>query len=329
MMEFDERVKAELISIGFQEKEGQPIMTASHAGTTYGVDFEKQVVFYMEGMERVTREDDPKDAYLLRLQEIIEKSMRLSKKGVESEDAPDHHEDNTSAKKNAPEDEGTETYEPEADKTSGTPLLDLISEYTGNDVIEVFGETGSGKSKFSLAVAQEAVKAGKSVFYLDTERNLTTKDIDSLKGCQYKYTPVLEEIDNLTRSLPKADVVIIDSIGFPVLTSFARMSVKQKGDSLLKLIAIFGDLKEWAYRNEGIAIVTNQPESEFNKGPGHTLRPFGDKSQFAAKEIWKTEIAGRTPDATKITISAFRSRSVGHKTNIAKMKITSQGVEVV
>jgi phage recombination protein Bet len=122
-MEFDERVKAELVSIGFQEKEGQPIMTASHAGTTYGVDFEKQVVFYMEGMERVTREDDPKDAYLLRLQEIIEKSMRLSKKRVESEDAPDHHEDNTSAKKNAPEDEGTETYEPEAEIVSDSTNL--------------------------------------------------------------------------------------------------------------------------------------------------------------------------------------------------------------
>lgn len=209
-----------------------------------------------------------------------------------------------------------------------TPLLDMIHKYVGNDVIEVFGETGSGKSKFAMTVAREAIAAGKKVFYLDTERNLTDADIKDLSGCKYKYTPILEEIDNIVQKLPAADVVVIDSIGFPILTSFARMSVKQKGDALLKLIAIFGDLKGWAYKNNGVVVVTNQPESEFNKGPNHVLRPFGDKSQFAAKEIWKTDIKDRKPAWTNIHISAFRSRSVGHRTRIAEMKITSDGVEV-
>jgi DNA replication protein DnaC len=213
------------------------------------------------------------------------------------------------------------------DKTE-TPLLDLIHKYVGNDVIEVFGETGSGKSKFAMTVAREAIAAGKKVFYLDTERNLTDADIKDLRGCEYKYTPILQEIDDIVRKLPPADVVVIDSIGFPILTSFARMSVKQKGDALLKLIAIFGDLKSWAYKNNGVVVVTNQPESEFNKGPNHVLRPFGDKSQFAAKEIWKTEITDRKPTWTNIHIGAFRSRSVGHRTRIAEMKITSDGVEV-
>ncbi|MDG6245097.1 MAG: hypothetical protein QCH31_12050, partial [Methanolobus sp.] len=58
------------------------------------------------------------------------------------------------------------------------------------------------------------------------------------------------------------------------------------------------------------------------------LRPFGDKSQFAAKEIWKTEIVDRKPAYTNIRISAFRSRSVGHRTKIADMKINRNGVEV-
>lgn len=209
-----------------------------------------------------------------------------------------------------------------------TPLLDLIHGYVGNDVLEVFGDTGSGKSKFAMTVAREAIAAGKKVFYLDTERNLTEADIKDLKGCEYKYTPIIEEIDRIVQNLPKVDVVVIDSIGFPVLTTFARMNVKQKGDALLKLIAIFGDLKSWAYKNNGIVVVTNQPESEFNKGPDHILRPFGDKSQFAAKEIWKTEITDRKPAWTNIHIGAFRSRSVGHRTRIAEMKISRDGVEV-
>jgi RecA/RadA recombinase len=216
---------------------------------------------------------------------------------------------------------------PKAPKASG--LLDMISSYVGNDVLEIFGDTGSGKSKFVLEVAREALVTGKKVFYLDTERNLTKTDVEGLKGCQYRYTPVMDEIDSIAQNLPKVDVVIIDSIGFPILTTFARMSVKQKGDALLKLIAIFGDLKTWAYKNNGVVIVTNQPESDFNKDKGHVIRPFGDKSQFAAKEIWKTEFVSRRPDCTKTRINAFRSRSVGHGTRIADMEINSEGVEVI
>lgn len=209
-----------------------------------------------------------------------------------------------------------------------TKLLSLINEYVGYDVLEVFGDTGSGKSKFALAVAKEAIASGKKVYYLDTERNLTPSDIASLRGCEYKYTPMIEEIDSICQKLPAVDVVIIDSIGFPVLTTFARMKVKQKGDVLLRLIAIFGDLKQWAYKNNGVAIVTNQPESEFNKDPNHILRPFGDKSQFAAKEIWKTKITRRSPNATESIIESFRSRSVGHGTRIAAMTITKDAIEV-
>lgn len=213
-------------------------------------------------------------------------------------------------------------------KPTKTNLLGLINEYVGNDVLEVFGDTGSGKSKFALAVAKEAIASGKKVYYLDTERNLTPSDIASLKGCEYKYTPMIEEIDSICQKLPAVDVVIIDSIGFPVLTTFARMKVKQKGDALLRLIAIFGDLKQWAYKNNGVAIVTNQPESEFNKDPNHILRPFGDKSQFAAKEIWKTKITSRSPSATNVIIESFRSRSVGHGSRITSMTISKDGVEV-
>lgn len=207
-------------------------------------------------------------------------------------------------------------------------ILELIEQYVGNDVLQIFGDTGAGKSKFCLETARQALAAGKKVYYLDTERNLTGDDVASLSGCQYRYTPVLDEIDDIVQHLPAVDVVILDSIGFPVLTTYARLSLKQKGDALLKLIAIFGDLKTWAYKNNGVAIVTNQPESEFNKEKGHIFRPFGDKSQFACKEIWKTKIATRSANETNVIVNAFRSRSVGFGTKITMLKITSNGVEV-
>ena len=306
-------------------------------GIPYGVDFRTGDVFRM--MYGSREYNVTGDEHLLKLRTTIEDIMSTIDERREAQAEPSTTEEQPDTPANVPEipkeDKPVETPKPEPEpapeqsKAYKSSLLDMIHDYVGNDVLEVFGETGSGKSKFALTIAKEAIASGKKVYYLDTERNLTDADIKSLKGCEYKYTPVIEEIDRLVQKLPAVDVVVIDSIGFPVLTSYARLSVKQKGDALLKLIAIFGDLKKWAYLNNGVAIVTNQPESEFNKEPGHVLRPFGDKSQFAAKEIWKTEITSRNEQATNIIIKSFRSRSMGHGAKIASMKITGQGVEVV
>lgn len=303
-------------------------------GIPYGVDFKTGTVFRL--MYGAREEDVPGDEHLLKLKTTIEDIMSTVDNGREAEAEPSTTEEKPETPANIPsepkQDKPVEQPAPEQpkqeSKPAGSSLLDMIHNYVGNDVLEVFGETGSGKSKFALTIAKEAIASGKKVYYLDTERNLTDADIKSLKGCEYKYTPVIEEIDRLVQKLPAVDVVVIDSIGFPVLTSYARLSVKQKGDALLKLIAIFGDLKKWAYLNNGIAIVTNQPESEFNKEPGHVLRPFGDKSQFCAKEIWKTEVLRQTTQQTESKIFAFRSRSLGRGTEIATIKVSEKGVEV-
>lgn len=324
-MNFDEdSIGGQLKWMGFKEG-ANDVWRMQHNGVTYGVDFPKQEIFKFVNGERIP--DDPDDEFLQQVIQMAKLAGSTNNNKISNDDEDERRDSDDatdqSSNQEVPSEENNETI---PNKTTG--LLDMIYDYVGYDVLEVFGDTGSGKSKFALKVAQDAIAAGKSVFYLDTERNLTEADIASLKGCQYKYTPLLEEVDQICQKLPAVDVVILDSIGFPVLTTFARMSVKQKGDSLLKLIAIFGDLKAWAYKNNGVAVVTNQPESEFNKGPNHVLRPFGDKSQFAAKEIWKTELSKREPNMTRSKISAFRSRSVGHKTKIAEMDISSNGVVV-
>jgi len=289
----------------------------------WAVDFKKNEVF--KWVEDHREYDVPGDQTLMELKSLVDSISD----GEPSTDAPKSTDQSTkgeqSEEESTNEEKASLSYQ---NSDTSTSLLDLIHGYLGNDVLEIFGDTGSGKSKFAMAVAREAIASKRRVFYLDTERNLTEADVRDLKGCEYRYTPVIEEIDRIVQNLPVVDLIIIDSIGYPILTSYARLSVKQKGDALLKLIAIFGDLKTWAYRNKGTVIVTNQPESEFNKEPGHVFRPFGDKSQFCAKEIWKTEIVDRKPAYTNIRISAFRSRSVGHRTKIADMGISSSGVEV-
>ncbi len=206
--------------------------------------------------------------------------------------------------------------------------FDFIKNIVGSDVLEVFGDTGTGKSKFVHALALEAINSGKKVFFLDTERNLSSADISKLNGT-YKYTPVFEEIKKITQNLPAVDLVIIDSVGLPILTKFARMSMKEKGNALLDLIALMGDLKEWAYRHNGMAVVTNQPESEFAKPEGYERKPFGDKSCFATKEIWHIASTQKDKSLTKSMVKAFRSRSMGKGTGILAVEITSVGTKIV
>lgn len=212
-----------------------------------------------------------------------------------------------------------------------TPNLDFIYSIVGNDILEIFGETGSCKSKFVLSIALEALSKKQTVFYLDTERNLNNQDIEKL-GRSYTYDPIFQEIiktiDDLKNRSIKPKLVIIDSVGLPILTRFAKLSMKEKGDALLALIALMGDLKEYAYKNHAMVIVTNQPESEFNKLPGTIRQPFGDKSCFVVKEIWKSEKISSKENSTRASIKSFRSRTTGAGTPIFTIEVTDKETKI-
>ena len=197
-------------------------------------------------------------------------------------------------------------------------------------MLELFGDTGSGKSKFVHSLALEAIKAGKAVYFLDTERNLSKADVEQL-GVSYHYTPILKEIrDIVLTKLPKVDLVIIDSVGLPILTRFATYTMKERGNALLDLIAIVGRLKEWAYENNALAVVTNQPESEFGKQEGEIRKPFGDKACFAAKEIWRTlKLKTGLANSTTCSIESFRSRSMRSGISIMRIEISDDGTKII
>jgi RecA/RadA recombinase len=261
-----------------------------------------------------------------------EKGRRFAKRGRDFIDDPDEIEALRQYKAERDRIPGlTKENEPKKQDVSNfrdQGLFDLIKSIVGYDVLEIFGDTGAGKSKFVHALALSAINSGRKVFFLDTERNLNEKDISMLNGA-YRYTPVFDEIKKIIQKLPEVDLVIIDSVGLPVLTKFARMSLKEKGKALLDLIALMGDLKEWAYRHRGIAVVINQPESEFAKPEGYERKPFGDKSSFAAKEIWHMEALKKDKSLTTSQVKAFRSRSMGKGTCILSVEISSEGTKIV
>ena len=211
--------------------------------------------------------------------------------------------------------------------------LKLMRELFGDgDVVQIFGDTRAGKSKLATQLAKEAMMEGDTPLYIDTERNISAKDRLML-GDNYVVcldTLALKElVDNLDDSI---DIVILDSIGMPILITFAEMSMKERGEALLMMADIFGTLKKWCFRTGGFAIVTNQMASEMNTSTPFKkksdITPFGGKSKYIAKTILFMEAKERTPTMTHSILSAWGCRDLAKDTVVADVYITNDGTRI-
>lgn len=207
----------------------------------------------------------------------------------------------------------------------GKNLYERLIQITGNDTLEIFGESGSCKTTFALETAKDALKSGKKVLFIDTERNIVNKP----EGIDLVYFPSFIEAYNYVLALPRGyGLIILDSVGAPALGEYAKMDMKSRGDVLLKIQNIAYTLKKYTKENNALAIVTNQPVSEFNKSKDAVLTPFGDKSIYFFKEVWSSETLSSTPDRTSCAIKTFRSRAAGRGKRLFKLEVTNAGVEV-
>ena len=213
-------------------------------------------------------------------------------------------------------------------------IFDQIIAHFGPDLMEVFGETGTMKSQGMVALAKQCAEAGRKVYYLDTENNISPSDVEMLRnlGVNYHYTPVLREIDEIfDKNIPaiKADVIIVDSVGMPVLRKFSAMSAHDRGSALLDIIKWLGVLKEWTYLNKSIAFVTNQPQSEFGKSSsqekGDHRMPFGDKSNFIPGALLLSKKSLDSQQGSKAAFQVFRLRSHAWGEKIFEVTVDKNG----
>jgi len=239
----------------------------------------------------------------------------------------------------------------EDDKTDDEELklIEHVLEFCGGpDLIEVFGPSGSGKSVFAVELVKSMLEnTDKDVLFVDTERNVG--DLDEINGSEYVYIPEWHDIyayltnkpgrlsndpfgENTTKSRELDDgydMVVLDSIGFPALVQYADYRVEDSADQFkvfLELQHITGKLKQYSQRNDALVVVINQPKSELS-GESDP-KPFGDKSIFGFKEIWKTKRNSTNEIKTKCTVQAYRSRQAGRGAALYELEIDSSGVDV-
>ena len=196
------------------------------------------------------------------------------------------------------------------------------------DICEIFGGAGDGKSRVAKQIAEEAIERKKKVLYVDTERGFLKRDLHKL-GDSYRYISNLKGVMDLVRNIPsEVDVLILDSVGYPVLTEWAKMGVNERGNALTQIIAAKDLIKDWAISNGKVAIVINQPDSDFGKAADYVNRPFGDKGQFVIKEVFLIKKVSSTPTMTKSVIESYRSRHDARGVRIATVEISDSGVKI-
>jgi len=232
--------------------------------------------------------------------------------------------------------------------TSDNLIRQVIDFCGGPDLVQVFGPTGSGKTEFAVRVIESAAKhESKDTLFIDTERNLS--DNERLDAVDYAYIPEWQDLyaylsrkksklsddpfgENTTKGQVLKDgydVVVLDSMGFPALMQYDEYSIEDDADQFKvfqMLQYMSGTLKKYAQHNNALIISTNQPKSRLSESGGDD--PFGDKSLFAFKELWKTSKESSSEIQTTCTVNAHRSRQAGQGKELFRLEISDSGTEV-
>ena len=236
--------------------------------------------------------------------------------------------------KNQPHDLGKIDDKAMSNKTKNALSFEKLVEIVGNDLIEVFGDAGTGKSRLLGHIALEAQNAGKQVLYLDDENSLPNSIKSQLKNYQY-IGMKLDSIINIVVQIKNGfDLICLDSIGYPVLVNYVELSLREQLRAIQKMILLRACLKDYAIRNKGLAIATNQPVSEYSiamlpadEKETAILEPFGGKGAFISKLLLRTEPIEKG-EITRIALKTYKARDLPFDKQIAEFVIGEDKTEI-
>ena len=211
-------------------------------------------------------------------------------------------------------------------------FIDLVGHHT----VQIYGDYGTGKSRFVHAVAKEAQARGRRVLYLDTEGSLSEGHIKELRNYEYlgdDLEALVKRVERAKNEKDKFDLLIIDSIGLPVLNAYARWRLDKKLGAIQKLAPIMADTVRFARDGKGLSIVTNQCVSEFsrvakNLDKEEPLAPFGGKISFVPKLILRSEPLIRDVKRSEFRLLVFKARDLPRNYEVARFTIDAGGVKI-
>ena len=230
--------------------------------------------------------------------------------------------------------------------TAPLTAYDKFKQLVGAHTVQIYGEAGAGKSRFVHAVAIEAQLTGKKVLYLDTEGSLPLGYEDELENYEYigpDLDALIERVSLAKRQRDQFDLLIVDSVGFPVLASFASLPLDKRLTAILRMANIMADTVRFARASkhemlpvpekENLAIVTNQTVSEFTRvtkglSPEDPLECFGGKIAFVPKLTLRSEVVERNSQKSVFRLTVHKARDMPRGKEIACFTLAGNGVTI-
>jgi len=233
-------------------------------------------------------------------------------------------------------DEVTEKPSQPKEGTTYEPAYDRFLSLVGHHTVQIYGDYGTGKSRFVHAVATEAQVTGRKVLYLDTEGSLSENHVKELQNYEYlgdDLDALVKRVEKAKEEKEKYNLLIVDSVGLPVLNAYARWSLDKKLEAIQKLAPIMADTVRFARDGNGLSIVTNQCVSEFSRvakkqDEEEPLAPFGGKIGFVPKLILRTEPLIRDVQKSEFRLLVFKARDLARNFEVARFTVDSGGVKI-
>ena len=206
----------------------------------------------------------------------------------------------------------------------------------GHHTVQIYGDYGTGKSRFVHAVAKETQALGRKVLYLDTEGSLAEGHVKELLHYEYlgdDLETLVKRVERAKEEKDQYDLLIIDSIGLPVLNAYARWRLDKKLGAIQKLAPIMADTVRFARDGKGLSLVTNQCVSEFTRvskklADEEPLAPFGGKISFVPKLILRSEPLIRDVRRSEFRLLVFKARDLPRGFEVARFTIGTEGVKI-
>jgi RecA/RadA recombinase len=231
----------------------------------------------------------------------------------------------------------------ESIKTNILPI-DMLFNFTPGEIIQLVGETQTGKTTLSLQIAHNFCKQDKNVLFLDTKNDITIQHLENTNLTEYysdKHFIVIKEftfkkVEKMLEdfiSTGEIDLIIIDSLPSLINDGYLNIESKSiKSDNnntnygTRPLMLLINKLKKLAIQYNICLLFVNEFRNKIDPFRGTINKVFGPKNlEYESNKIIQIRPSSKTNKKFKEMFNELEEKGIGKTEELVVLKNNSSG----